>query len=103
MDIQERPIRALSEIVPGADHLLAVREFNENTLSLELLKNYENILFFRIASGYAGLTQFPVLFDGSAASDRRLHQYTGLTLDLLRVQNDPRHKRTPQEERSFPC
>jgi len=75
MDIQERSIKALREIVPGADNLMAMREFYENTLGFEALQNFENLLFFRIASVGGGRTQFLVLFDESAASVHRLPPY----------------------------
>jgi hypothetical protein len=75
---KERPIKALSEIVLQAKNLAAMQEFYEKTLGLELLQNFDNIVFFRIASGYGGLTQFLVLFDQSATADHGLRQYTGL-------------------------
>jgi len=80
MDQRERPIKALGEIVLRAKNLTAMREFYENTLCLELLQQFDDIVFFRIASGYGGLTQFLVLFDESAAPDHRSRQYTGLDL-----------------------
>jgi catechol 2,3-dioxygenase-like lactoylglutathione lyase family enzyme len=78
---KERPIKALSEIVLRVKNLKAMQEFYENTLGLELLQRFENIVFLKIASGYGGLTQFLVLFHESAASDHRLRQYTGLDLE----------------------
>jgi catechol 2,3-dioxygenase-like lactoylglutathione lyase family enzyme len=78
LGIKERPIKALSEIVLRVKNLAAMREFYENTVGLELLQNFDNIVFFRIASGYGGLTQFLVLFDQSVTADHRLRQYTGL-------------------------
>ncbi len=80
MDKRERPIKALSEIVLRAKNLAAMREFYENTLCLELLQQFDDIVFFKIASGYGGLTQFLVLFDQSATADHRSRQYTGLDL-----------------------
>jgi len=84
---KERPIKTLSEIVLRVNNLKTMREFYENSLGLELLQHFENIVFFKIASGYGGLTQFLVLFDESAASDHRLRQYTGLDLEKTSLHN----------------
>jgi catechol 2,3-dioxygenase-like lactoylglutathione lyase family enzyme len=81
MDKRERPIKALSEIVLRAKNFAAMREFYENTLCLEVLKQFDSTVFFRIGSGYGGLTQSLALFDELAESDHRLRHYTGLDLE----------------------
>ena len=80
-DRTKGPIKALSEIVLRSKNLAAMRDFYENTLCLELFQQFENIVFFRIASGYGGLRQFLVLIDESAAPDHRSRPYTGLDLE----------------------
>lgn len=81
MDNKERPIKALGEIVLRTRNIEAMREFYENILELELLQQYDDAVFFRVASGYEGLTQALVLFDKSSGSDHGSRQYTGLDIE----------------------
>ena len=81
MDKRERPIKALDEIVIRARNIKAMQEFYENVLGLELLQQYDDAVFFRIAQGYEGLNQSLVLFTESAGSDHKSRQYTGLDIE----------------------
>ena len=80
MDKRERSIKALDEIGIRARNIVAMREFYENVLGLELLQQYDDAIFFRIAPGYEGLNQSLVLFAESAGSDHKSRQYTGLDI-----------------------
>jgi catechol 2,3-dioxygenase-like lactoylglutathione lyase family enzyme len=81
MGNKERPIKALSEIVLRARNLKEMQEFYENSLGLDLLEQYDNAVFFRIASGFEGQTQSLVLFDESEGSDHKSRGYTGLDIE----------------------
>jgi catechol 2,3-dioxygenase-like lactoylglutathione lyase family enzyme len=76
-----RPIKALGEVVLRVRDLDAMQEFYGNILGLELLERFDNIVFFRIAPGYGGQTQFLVLFDESSGPDHKSRQYTGLDVE----------------------
>lgn len=77
-DERERPIKALGEIVLRVRDLNAMQEFYENVMGLELLKRFDNIAFFRIASGYGGNTQVLALFDESVSPIHGSRHHTGL-------------------------
>lgn len=81
MEKRERSIKALDEIVIRARNIGAMREFYENVLGLELLQQYDDAVFFRIAPGYEGLNQSLVLFTESAGSDHKSRQYNGLDIE----------------------
>jgi catechol 2,3-dioxygenase len=78
---QERPIKALSEIVLRVRNLKAMQEFYENILGLELFERFDNIVFFRVAPGFDSPSQFLVLFERSAGSDHEARHYTGLDIE----------------------
>jgi catechol 2,3-dioxygenase-like lactoylglutathione lyase family enzyme len=79
MSNKRRPIKALGEIVLRVKNIEKMREFYENIIGLELLKRFdEDIVFFKVAPGYAGHTQVLGLFAESIPSDHRLRVFTGL-------------------------
>lgn len=61
----DRPIKALGEIALRVRDLDVMQRFYEDVIGLELLRRFENSVFFRIAGGYAGHTQILALFDRS--------------------------------------
>lgn len=81
MNKKERPIKALSEIVLRVRNLKEMQEFYENILGLELLEQFDGIVFFRIAPGYGGQIQSLALFDESSGSDHKSRHYSGLDVE----------------------
>ena len=65
------PIRALGEIALQVRDLDAMQAFYENVVGLEVLRRFPDIVFFKIAEGYAGHTQVLALFDRGAPYDDR--------------------------------
>ena len=78
MDKPERPIKALGEIVIRVKNLQTMQEFYENVIGLEILGRSEDMVFFKVAPGYAGHTQVLGLFDESLPPDHRSRKFTGL-------------------------
>mgnify|MGYP001329806431 CR=1 FL=1 len=78
MKKQEKTIKAIGEIVIRVKDLDVMQEFYENILGLELLKRFEDMVFFKIAPNFGGHTQVLGLFDESLPPDHRSRQFTGL-------------------------
>lgn len=78
---KDRPIKAIGEIVLRSGNLKEMEEFYQNILGLEMFERYENIVFFKIAPGYEGQTQFLVLFEESAGSDHKSRKFDGLDVE----------------------
>lgn len=62
---RERAIKGLGEAAIRVKDLLGMMKFYEEIVGLELLRQEEDFVFFRIAAGYAGHTQNFALFDAS--------------------------------------
>jgi len=60
------PIKGLGEIAFRVSDLDAMQRFYREVIGLELLKRFEDAVFFRLAEGYGGHTQVLALFDRSA-------------------------------------
>jgi catechol-2,3-dioxygenase len=71
MDKVKKPIKALGEIVIRVRNLQAMQEFYENIIGLEILGRFEDSVFFKVASSYAGHIQVLGLFDESLPPDHR--------------------------------
>ena len=78
MDKPKTKIKALGEIAIRVSNLDRMQEFYENTLGLELMKRFENLVFFKIAHGFEGHTQELVLFAESLPPDHKSRTFTGL-------------------------
>lgn len=76
MDKSERPIKALGEIVLRVKDMKVMREFYENILGLELLGDFEKMVFFQIAPSYGGHIQALALFDESMPPDHKTRRFT---------------------------
>jgi catechol-2,3-dioxygenase len=74
----ERPIKALGEIALRARNLDLMREFYENVLGLEIHRQFEGIVFFKVALGFEGHIQELVLFDESLPPDHKSRHFSGL-------------------------
>jgi catechol 2,3-dioxygenase len=59
-------IRGLGEIALRAHDLDAMQRFYQDVVGLELLKRFDNAVFFKLADGFGGHTQVLALFDRSA-------------------------------------
>ncbi len=71
-------IKALGEIALRVKNLDLMQEFYENILGLELMKRFENIVFFKVAAGFEGHIQELVLFDESLPPGHKSRYFTGL-------------------------
>ncbi len=56
-------IKVLGEIALRVNDLEKMQTFYEHIIGLELLRRFPNMVFFKIAEGYAGHTQILALFD----------------------------------------
>lgn len=55
-------IKSLGEVVLRVNDIERMKDFYQNTLGLELIKDLENYKFFKIAEGYGGHSQVIALF-----------------------------------------
>jgi catechol 2,3-dioxygenase-like lactoylglutathione lyase family enzyme len=76
MTKQEKTIKAIGEIVLRVKDMKVMREFYENILGLELLGDFEKMVFFQIAPSYGGHIQALALFDESMPPDHRIRRFT---------------------------
>jgi catechol 2,3-dioxygenase-like lactoylglutathione lyase family enzyme len=56
-------IKALGEVGLRVNDLEKMQAFYENVIGLEMLRRFPDMVFFKIAEGYAGHTQVLALFD----------------------------------------
>ena len=63
MDSSNRPIKGLGEASIRVKDLDAMQRFYEDVVGLEVLRQGESSVFFKIAEGYAGHSQNLALFD----------------------------------------
>jgi catechol 2,3-dioxygenase-like lactoylglutathione lyase family enzyme len=61
-----RNIKGLGEIGLRVHDLDVMQRFYEQVIGLELLRRFENAVFFKLADGFGGHTQVLALFDRSA-------------------------------------
>ena len=78
MSKHERPIKALGEIVLRVRNLQTMQEFYKNVIGLEILGRFDDMVFFKVAPGYAGHIQVLGLFEESLPPDHPSRQFTGL-------------------------
>ena len=72
-------IKALGEIALRVKNLDLMQEFYENILGLEVMKRFENIVFFKIAPGFESHIQGLALFDESLPPDHKSRRFTELS------------------------
>jgi len=63
----DRPVKGLGEVSIRVKDLDAMHKFYEEVIGLEVLRQDENFVFFKVAEGYGGHTQNLALF---VAADR---------------------------------
>ena len=74
-----RPIKALGEVVLRVRDLVAMQEFYEKVVGLELLERFDNtMVFFRIGPDHEDHAQSLALCDQSGEADHPSRHYTGL-------------------------
>jgi catechol 2,3-dioxygenase-like lactoylglutathione lyase family enzyme len=71
MNEREKPIKAIGEIALRVKNMKVMLDFYEKILGLEIMKDFGEIVFFKVAPGYAGHIQVFVLFDESMPPDHR--------------------------------
>lgn len=62
---QQTRVRALGEVALRVNDLATMKSFYRDVIGLEVLNEFPNSVFFKVAGGYAGHTQVFVLFDRS--------------------------------------
>ena len=62
MNKSERRVKGLGEVSLLVNDLEAMRQFYEDVLGLEMLRQDESFVFFKVADGYGGHTQNLALF-----------------------------------------
>ena len=65
MPSKQRTIKGLAEIALRVNDLDEMQKFYQQVIGLELLERFDKTVFFRIAEGVEGHTQFLALFDRS--------------------------------------
>lgn len=78
MKKQEKTIKAIGEVVLRVRDMNVMREFYENVLGLEIIGEFEKMIFFQIAPSYGGHTQVLALFDESLPPDHRSRHFTAI-------------------------
>ena len=79
-----RPVRALGEIALRVNDLEVMREFYEKIVGLELLRQFPEIVFFRIGEGYGGHTTILALFarDQTVGVEQSTLDHLAFTIDI---------------------
>jgi len=62
----QRRIKGLGEIALRVHNLDAMQRFYEQVVGLEVLRRFDQAVFFKLADGFGGHTQVLALFDRSA-------------------------------------
>jgi catechol 2,3-dioxygenase len=62
----QRRIKGLGEIALSVHDLDAMQRFYEQVIRLEVLRRFDQAVFFKLAEGFGGHTQVLALFDRSA-------------------------------------
>ena len=62
----QRRIKGLGEIALSVHDLDAMQRFYEQVIRLEVLRRFDQAVFFKLADGFSGHTQVLALFDRSA-------------------------------------
>jgi catechol 2,3-dioxygenase len=79
MENHKKTIKALGEIALRVKDIKVMRNFYENVLGLEVMGEFGEIIFLKIAPGYGGHIQVLALFDASMPPDhRRVPRFTGI-------------------------
>jgi len=78
-------IKGLGEVVLRVKNMGAVKDFYQNTIGLELLKDGNGHTFFKIAEGYRGHFQILALFESSIPTA------FGQVRDNIKVNNSSLH------------
>jgi catechol 2,3-dioxygenase-like lactoylglutathione lyase family enzyme len=74
----EKTIKAIGEIVLRVRDMQVMREFYESILGLEIVGDFEKMIFFQIAPSYGGHIQALALFDESLPPDHRSRHFSGM-------------------------
>lgn len=78
MDKSTSRIKGLGEVSIRVQNLDLMKKFYEDVVGLELLREEENFVFFKISEGYGGHTQNLALFD---AKERTFHVNKSIELN----------------------
>jgi catechol 2,3-dioxygenase-like lactoylglutathione lyase family enzyme len=73
------PIGGLGEIALRTPKMADMRRFYVEVMGLPVLNDFGDLIFFKIADGYAGHTQVLALFDHFIPPDMGDHAYTGVS------------------------
>jgi catechol-2,3-dioxygenase len=87
-----RAVRSLGEVALRVKDLGVMRDFYENVVGLELMREFPGIAFFRLGEGYGGHTTILALFDRDAelAIERTTLDHFAFTIDLADYDSERR-------------
>ncbi len=79
-----RAVRALGEVALRVNDLQVMRQFYEEVVGLELMRELPGIAFFRLGPGYGGHTTILALFDRdtAVATERTTLDHLAFTIDI---------------------
>ena len=77
-------IKALGEVALRVNDLAAMKQFYQDVIGLEVLREFPNSVFFKVTEGFGGHTQVFVLFDSSVpvTSDRTTLDHIAFAIAL---------------------
>jgi catechol 2,3-dioxygenase len=88
MDEPTRRIKGLGEIALRVENLDLMQRFYEQVVGLEVIRRFDNVVFFKIAQGFGGHTQVLALFDRSGQAGYRGLDRWRTTVDHLAFEID---------------
>lgn len=77
-------VRTLGEVALRVNDLVAMREFYETIVGLELMREFPGMAFFRLSEGYGGHTTILALFERGASgiTQRTTLDHLAFTIDI---------------------
>jgi len=87
-----RVVRSLGEVALRVNDLAVMRDFYENVVGLEFMREFPGIVFFRLSAGYGGHTTILALFDRDAevAPERTTLDHFAFTIDIADYDGEKR-------------
>jgi AcrR family transcriptional regulator len=85
-----RAVRSLGEVALRVNDLGRMREFYEQVVGLELMREFPGVAFFRLGDGYGGHTTILALFDRDTAVEieRTTLDHLAFTIDVADYESE---------------